>query len=126
MSSNTTFFDSFTREQIARISAAGTRVTLPAQWSPIAERTPADKAYILLDGEMSVRRGGHEVARLGPGDIVGEMALVQHQLRSASIVTLTRVVALHFTEQALQGLLDEVPAFARALDLVVDARSSVA
>jgi len=121
-----TFFDSFSNAEIARISAAGTRVTLPAQWSPIAERTPADKAYIVLEGELSVRRHGEEVARLGAGDIVGEMALLQHHLRSATIVTLTRVVALHFTEEALQGLLREVPSFAAALDLVVDQRTSVA
>ena len=54
------------------IKNAGTFVTLPADWSPIWEKTPADKAYILLSGEVSVRRDGKEIARLGPGEIFGE------------------------------------------------------
>ena len=53
-----TFFDSFSAREIARISAHGRRVRLPEGWSPIWERTPADKAYIILDGSVSVRRGG--------------------------------------------------------------------
>ena len=49
------FFDAFTPQEVARISAAGTAVTVPQGWSPIWEKTPADKAYILLDGTVSVR-----------------------------------------------------------------------
>ena len=70
-------FDGFTDDEVDRIKNAGTFVTLPADWSPIWEKTPADKAYILLSGEVSVRRGGEEIARLGPGDIIGEAAIVE-------------------------------------------------
>lgn len=122
----TTFFDSFTPEDIARISAAGTRVSLPAGWSPIWERTPADKAYIILDGEVSVRRNGEEIAQLGAGDIVGELAIVNHKLRSASIVTLTRVVMIHLTSEAVLELIHEIPAWAEALDAVKLERTTAA
>ncbi|WP_278258131.1 cyclic nucleotide-binding domain-containing protein [Nocardioides convexus] len=71
-----TFFEHFTPEEIARISATGRRVKLPEGWSPIWEDTPADKAYILLAGTVSVRRDGRRSPRLGPGDIVGEAAIV--------------------------------------------------
>ena len=124
--STTSFFDFFTNAEIARIAASGTRITMPAMWAPISESTPADKAYIVLEGGLSVRRHGEEIARLGPGDIVGEMALLNNRLRSASIVTLTPVVALHFTDDAIRELVAEVPAFAHALELVNDDRTSVA
>ena len=52
------FFDAFTPQEVARISAAGTAVKVPQGWSPIWEKTPADKAYILLDGTVSVRGQG--------------------------------------------------------------------
>src|SRR3954469_5154542 len=93
----------------------GRHVRLPANWSLIWERTPADKAYLIVDGEVSVRKGGNEVARLGPGDVIGEMAIVNHRLRSASVVSLTPLEVVHFTKESLEQLLDEVPAFGEAL-----------
>ena len=112
------FFDAFTPEEIARISAAGTRLTLPEGWSPIWEKTPADKAYVILDGSVSVRRLGQEIARLGPGDIVGEAAIVNHSLRTASIVALTPLELIHFTDAAVRSLCDEMPSFSQALEAV--------
>jgi CRP/FNR family cyclic AMP-dependent transcriptional regulator len=93
----------------------GRHVTLPANWSLIWEKTPADKAYLIVDGEVSVRKGGKEVAKLGPGDVIGEMAIVGHKLRSASVVSVTPVEVIHFTKESLEELLDEVPAFGEAL-----------
>ena len=75
---------------------AGRHVHLPANWSLIWERTPADKAYLIVDGEVSVRKGGQEVTRLGPGDVIGEMAIVNHRLRSASVVSLTPLEVIHY------------------------------
>ena len=94
---------------------AGRHVMLPANWSLIWEMTPADKAYLIVDGEVSVRKGGQEIARLGPGDVIGEMAIVGHKLRSASVVSLTPLEVIHFTRDSVQELLDEVPAFGEAL-----------
>lgn len=117
-----TFFDMFTPQEVARISAEGRRVTLPEGWSPIWEKTPADKAYVLLKGTVSVRRGGEEIAQLGPGDIMGETAIVQHSLRTASIVALTPLEVIHFTSEAVRQLSEEMPGFKKALDEVATAR----
>ncbi|QZY29262.1 cyclic nucleotide-binding domain-containing protein [Nocardioides coralli] len=109
-------FEGFTDREVDQIKNTGTHVTLPADWSPIWEKTPADKAYIILSGEASVRREGEEIARLGAGDIFGEGAIVANKLRNASIVTLTKVELIHFTRDQVNQLRDEVPAFAEALD----------
>ena len=111
-----TFFSMFTPEEIARISASGTRVTLPEGWAPISEKTGADKAYIILNGTVSVRSKGGEVAQLGPGDIFGEGAIVNHKLRNASIVTLTKVELIQLTSDKVNQLCDDVPAFKAAID----------
>ena len=102
-------------KDLKKIIAKGRHVRLPANWSLIWERTPADKAYLIVDGEVSVRKGGKEVATLGPGDVIGEMAIVGHKLRSASVVSLTPLEVIHFTKESLQELIDDVPAFADAL-----------
>ena len=113
-----TIFDQLDDRDVDKIKNTGTHVTLPADWSPIWEKTPADKAYIIVAGEASVRRKGEEIARLGPGDIVGEGAIVSRSLRNASIVTLTKVELIHFSTEQVHQLRDEIPAFADALDRV--------
>jgi CRP/FNR family transcriptional regulator, cyclic AMP receptor protein len=100
---------------LKKVIDKGRHVRLPANWSLIWEKTPADKAYLIVDGEVSVRKGSEEVARLGPGDVIGEMAIVGHKLRSASVVSLTPLEVIHFTKESLEELLDEVPAFGEAL-----------
>ena len=107
--------DALTDSELATVVNAGRYVTLPADWSVIWERTPADKAYLIIDGEVSVRRGGAEIARLGPGDVIGEIAIVNHKLRTASVVSLTPLEVIHFTRESLEALLDSVPAFGQAL-----------
>lgn len=109
-------FSDLTDEEVRLIASRGTAVHIPANWSLIWEKTPADKAYIILNGEVSVRRAGQEIARLGPGDTVGESAIVAHRLRSASVVSLTELDVLHFTDEAVQRLIAEVPAFGKALE----------
>jgi CRP/FNR family cyclic AMP-dependent transcriptional regulator len=116
------FFSMFSPEEIARISASGTRVTLPEGWAPISESTGADKAYIILDGTVSVRSHGKEVAQLGPGEIIGEAAILNHTLRTASIVALTPMELIHFTKEQLERLDVEMPAFHEALERVAAER----
>jgi len=111
-----TFFSMFTPEEIARISASGTRVKLPEGWAPISERTSADKAYVILDGTVSVRSHGEEVAQLGAGDIMGEAAIVNHSLRTATLVALTPLELIHFTAEQLDRLNEEMPSFHEALE----------
>ena len=116
------FFEAFTPKEVARISAAGTRVRLPEGWSPIWESTPADKAYIILSGEVSVRHGRDEIARLGPGDIMGETAIVNQSLRTATLVALTPLELIHLTDEAVRRLSEQMPSFRAALDEVLLAR----
>lgn len=116
------FFSAFTPQEIAKISSAGTRVTLPEGWAPISERTGADKAYIILSGTVSVRQHGKEIAQVGEGDIVGEAAILNHSLRTASIVALTPLELIHFTADQLNRLAVEMPKFGEQLDAVAKER----
>jgi CRP-like cAMP-binding protein len=99
----------------ARVLAAGKTLTVPQGWSPIAAGTPADKAYLITEGEVSVRKGGVEIAQLGPGAVVGESAIVNRTLRTATVVALTPLKVVHFTSERIEALADEVPAFGAAL-----------
>lgn len=100
---------------LAAVVGAGRHLTVPAGWALIGEQTPADKAYLIVDGEVSVRKGGAEIAQLGPGDVIGEIAIVEHKLRTATVVSLTPLEVIHFTRESLEQLLADVPAFGDAM-----------
>lgn len=109
-------FTNLSDDEIQLIVSSGTAVNIPADWSLIWEKTPADKAYLILEGEVSVRKSGTEIARLGAGDTVGEAAIVSHKLRSASVVSTTPMKVLHFTSEAVRDLINRVPKFRDALE----------
>jgi CRP/FNR family cyclic AMP-dependent transcriptional regulator len=114
--------DALNDADLATVVRAGRYVTLPADWLLIGEQTPADKAYLIVDGEVSVRKRGTEITRLGPGDVIGEIAIVNHKLRSASVVSLTPLEVIHFTREALEQLVASVPAFGDALRATTEDR----
>jgi CRP/FNR family transcriptional regulator, cyclic AMP receptor protein len=96
---------------------------VPADWALMGEGTSADKAYLLISGEVSVRQNGEEIARLGPGDVFGEMGIVTHKLRNATVVSLSRLECLHFTRAQVEQLEEEVPEFKAALEAAAAERS---
>ncbi len=108
-------FSGFNNDEIKLVVEAATYLTVPEGWAMMSENTPADKAYLILSGEVSVRRAGQEVARVGAGDLVGEMALVNHKLRSATVVTESPLEALHFTATTVAALNAKIPHFQEAL-----------
>lgn len=52
--------------------------------------------YVIVEGRVSVSSDGHELAQLGPGEAVGEMAVLDTQPRSATVTAIeqTRVLAM--------------------------------
>ena len=117
-------FSHLSDDEVKKIASTGTYVTVPKDWSLMGEGTSADKAYLLISGEVSVRRHGKEVAKLGPGDIFGEMGIVQHKLRSATVISLSRLECLHFTRSQIEELEQEIPAFREALESSAQSRAS--
>ena len=108
-------FHDFTDEEIGQVVDAATYLTVPEHWALMVEQQPADKAYLILAGEVSVRRHGEEVARLGAGEVIGEMALLNHKLRSATVVADTPLEVLHFTDTTVAELTAKIPHFRDAL-----------
>jgi CRP-like cAMP-binding protein len=49
----------------------------------------ADDCYVVRDGEAEVSVGGTVVGRVGPGESIGEMALLDHLPRSATVTART-------------------------------------
>jgi CRP-like cAMP-binding protein len=53
--------------------------------------------FIITEGEAAVIVDGREVARLGPGEHFGELALISEGLRTATVTALTPLRCLEIT-----------------------------
>jgi CRP-like cAMP-binding protein len=73
----------------------------------------AEESYVILSGRVSVSAvlDGERVPLrdCGVGEIVGEMALVSHEPRSATVQALEETVVAVVTKQGLQEQLDGLP-----------------
>jgi CRP/FNR family transcriptional regulator, cyclic AMP receptor protein len=95
----------------------------------IHEQHPIDALYILLDGELSVSTlatGGHEIAILSSGEVVGEMSFVDTRPPSATVTVKHPSLVLAIPRDLLVAKLQQDVAFAsrfyRALAVFLSTR----
>lgn len=88
----------------------------------------ASEMLLLLDGEVSVdagtgsAAGGVTIASLGPGSVLGEVALLDGLPRSAQCTALSPVRAAGLTRVSLQAMLDQQPRVAAKLMIALSQR----
>jgi len=68
--------------------------------------------YVIQDGRVSVRKKGRTVARMGPGEFFGEMAVLDGGPRTASVHADTDTVCLTLASWEVKPLLMEQPSLA--------------
>lgn len=84
-----------------------------------------DELVVVLEGSLEVRHGHARLATLGPGDIVGEMALVTDTTwRNATVVAVTPVVVAYLSRHHVDALMAGHDAFAAAVRATVVARTA--
>ena len=77
----------------------------------IAQGDAADRAYFIQRGDVEVLREGRQVAKMGPGDYFGEMALLRpNARRTATVSALTQVEVMALGKENFYRLLDAIPA----------------
>jgi CRP-like cAMP-binding protein len=80
----------------------------------------ADGLYLILSGDVRLVLEGDDgrevmLAILGPGDVIGDLSLLDGQARSATAITRTPVRVLFVASNAFESWLAERPAALRAM-----------
>lgn len=105
-------FAGATKKELAEIDKLTTEVTLAPGTVLIDQGDVAREAFVILRGEAEVQVDDTVVATVGPGDCVGEIALLDKGTRSASVIALTEIDALVLDPREFKSLLLNVPAIA--------------
>ncbi len=70
---------------------------------------------IIIEGTSTVKRKGRVLARLGPGDFFGELAVVAGVPRTATVIADTDMVIETLNRREFSSLLDESPRIAKKI-----------
>lgn len=65
--------------------------------------------FVISSGEVSVQTDGREVARLGPGDYFGEVALLSDRVRTATVVAESDLECLVMPVWGFRAFVQENP-----------------
>ena len=101
-------------------------VSFPEGRVVLREGEPGDHMYVVMKGELSIRIKGQVIAVAEPGDIVGEMALINVETRSATVIAETDCVLADIDRSSFDALLKHVPDFTLHVMNVLAGRLSTA
>jgi CRP-like cAMP-binding protein len=105
-----------TDEDVDWLSAVGRRQKLDVGSVLIRQGEAIEALIFVLDGQVSVTVDGvGEVARLGSGEILGEMSLIDESPPSATVTVVQPTQILAIDKQRLVARLDSDAAFAARL-----------
>lgn len=124
-------FQGVTQEQLARIIGWLYCRTYPAGANLITAEQPGEVVYVILTGTVKIhieQANGADVilAILGPGDVVGEMSLIDSAGRSASVVTLEESQLFWMGREAFQECMRTIPVIPQNLVSILARRVRLA
>ena len=68
--------------------------------------------FVLVEGAVTVRRGGRKLADLGPGDWFGEIAILTYKPRTATVTAISPVRLLVISDRAFRRVAETTPRIA--------------
>jgi CRP-like cAMP-binding protein len=104
------FFEGFDDDDLARVAGLADEVEAERGAELTDQGRPGLECFVILEGRANVIVGDEHVATLEKGSMVGEMALIDHRPRSATVLAETPMSLLAFDTKAFSKMLDEMPA----------------
>ena len=120
--STVSIFSETPRESLGLITPLLEEITVAAGEKVIERGEMGDAMYIIENGRMIVHDGERELNHLGPGDVFGEMAVLDPEPRSASVTALEASVLLCLRRDALHNLMMQQPKIARGVIRILSDR----
>jgi cAMP-dependent protein kinase regulator len=108
--SNVPLFSTCSKKELERIAAVADEIDFQPGKELTRQGAPGREFFILINGSAEVTRGSEPVRTLVGGDFFGELALLSDAPRSATVTTVTPIVALVVTETNFKRVLRESPA----------------
>jgi CRP-like cAMP-binding protein len=104
-------FEDAPEQDLRAIASRADEIDVPAGFRLTQEGARGREVVLIASGAATVTRGGEEIATVGDGDIVGELALVTYAPRSATVTTTEPSRLFVLGERDFRDLVGSVPSF---------------
>jgi CRP/FNR family transcriptional regulator/CRP/FNR family cyclic AMP-dependent transcriptional regulator len=116
-------FAGLSRKELESVAALGVTLEIAANQVLTKEGAVGEEAFLIVSGNAHITVGDHEgVANLGPGDLFGEMSLLDGDRRSATVIADTDMTVTVFERREFVRLVETSPVIAMALLAAMAAR----
>jgi len=108
-------FETLSHKDLNEVAKRAEEVAVPAGTMLAQEGRPGEQAFVIIEGSAAVRRNYRKVATLGPGEVFGEMSLIEGVPQSLTVQTLEDSRLLMINRADFHHLVQNVPGFASKL-----------
>ncbi len=108
-------FAGCSKRELQAILKAGDEIMMTEGTLIVDQGQMGREAFVLLEGSVTVRRNGRKVTTLGPGAVVGELSLLDHGPRTASVVCDTDCSLFVLDQRHFQSVIEHHPQIAMKL-----------
>jgi CRP-like cAMP-binding protein len=115
-------FDQLDPETRRKFAVWVSEVKVPEGKQLAHEGDYAYELYIIEEGTAEVTQHGDKVAELGPGEIFGEMGVLERQQRNATVVAKTPMTLLTLSHWDVTRLAKEAPEAIEQIRSVIEKR----
>lgn len=119
---NTPIFSSVREEHLVDVAQRAEPVELEEGAVLFNQGDLGNSMFVVVDGRIRVYCGNYTIAELGPREVVGEMAAVDPEARSASVRAIDHCLLLRVSNKSMELLIDHDPDVARGIIKVLCAR----
>ena len=113
-------FSELTDEELRRIATFANEDSVSAGATLIREGDYSNEMIAIESGTADVKRDGETIASVGPGDVVGELGVLEKGMRNASVVATSAMRLIRMTNWDVGRLPKETRE--RLLSLAADKR----
>jgi CRP/FNR family transcriptional regulator, cyclic AMP receptor protein len=115
-------FSGLSRRQRKIIAQHADEVDIAAGSKLVEQDRLANELYIIKTGSADVFDGEDLINQVGPGDVIGEIGVLETHKRTATVVATTPISAVVMYGPELTALEDSVPALFADLETLVQSR----
>jgi CRP-like cAMP-binding protein len=112
---NVPLFSSCSTKDLEKIAKSADEVTVAPGALIVDQGQTGREAFVIVKGSAIVKRNGKKVATLGPGAVVGELSLLDHGPRTASVLAESECVLLVISQRQFLAVIDAIPALSHKL-----------
>lgn len=118
------FFSDLSRRELEQLAQWTDQVAVSQGHELVREGTFAHEFFLIEDGAADVLQNGETIATLGPGDFFGEIALLETERRTASVVAATDMQLIVMFQREFKQMERDMPSVAERIRAAIRTRLS--